>query len=155
MAKIHNPPSIAAPIGTYSHGIEVPPNTRLLYVAGQVAVRKDGTVPATIEEQTVVAWENVVAILAAASMKVSDIVKVNQYLTDPTHFPGYAAARSRFLGDHRPASTLVTISALVRPEFLVEVEAVAAKSAAVRQPVKRPARGGAKPRKRAATKRRR
>jgi len=155
MAKIHNPQSIAAPIGTYSHGIEVPPNTRLLYVAGQVAVRRDGTVPATIEEQTVVAWENVTAILAAAGMKVSDIVKVNQYLTDATHFPGYAAARSRFLGDHRPASTLVTISALVRPEFFVEVEVVAAKSAAVRQPVKRPARGGAKPRKRAATKRRR
>lgn len=154
MAKIHNPPSIAAPMGTYSHGIEVPPNTRLLYVAGQVAVRKDGSVPGTIEEQTVVAWESVVAILAAAGMKVPDIVKVNQYLTDPAHFPGYAAARTRFLGDHRPASTLVTVSALVKPEFLVEVEVVAAKSAAARPAAKRPA-GGAKKRKRAATKRRR
>ena len=134
MAKIHNPQSIAAPIGTYSHGIEVPPNTRLLYVAGQVAVRKDGSVPATIDGQTAVAWENVIAILAAAGMKVSDIVKVNQYLTDPGNFPGYAAARSRFLGDHRPASTLVMISALVKPEFLVEVEVVGAKSAAARQP---------------------
>jgi len=155
MAKIHNPQSIAAPIGTYSHGIEVPPNTRLLYVAGQVAVRKDGSVPATIEEQTVVAWENVAATLADAGMKVSDIVKVNQYLTDPAHFPGYAAARRRFLGDHRPASTLVMISALVKPEFLVEVEVVAAKSAVARQPVKRSARGAAGKRKPAAKKRRR
>jgi len=154
MAKVHNPQSIAAPIGTYSHGIETPPNARWLHVAGQVAVRKDGSVPATIEDQTVVAWENVTAILAAAGMKVTDIVKINQYLTDPAHFPGYAAARKRFLGEHRPASTLVMISALVRPEFMVEVEVVAAKAAPVRQAAKRPAGGKAK-KKRAAPKRRR
>jgi enamine deaminase RidA (YjgF/YER057c/UK114 family) len=155
MKKIHNPQAIAAPIGTYSHGIEVPPNARWLHVAGQVAVRKDGLVPATIAEQTVVAWENVTAILASAGMQVSDIVKVNQYLTEPAHFPGYASARARFLGDHRPASTLVMISALVKPEFLVEVEAVAAKAGTTRKPAKRPQRAGVKTRKRAAAKRRR
>lgn len=155
MAKIHNPAAIAAPIGTYSHGIEIPPNARWLYVAGQVAVRKDGSVPAMIEEQTVVAWENVLAILAAAGMKVTDIVRINQYLTDAAHFPGYAGGRKRFLGDHRPASTLVMVKALVKPEFLVEVEVVAAKAAPARKPAKRPARAGVKKRKRAAVKRRR
>lgn len=155
MPKIHNPQSIAAPIGTYSHGIETAPNARWLHVAGQVAVRKDGSVPVTIEEQTVVAWESVAAILASAGMKVTDIVKVNQYLTDPAHFPGYAGARRRFLGDHRPASTLVMISALVKPEFLVEVEVVAAKAAPARQPAKRPKRATVKKTIRAAVKRRR
>jgi 2-iminobutanoate/2-iminopropanoate deaminase len=155
MMKIHNPRSIAAPIGAYSNGIEIPPNARWLHIAGQVAVRKDGTVPATIAEQTVVAWENVTAILASAGMEVTDIVKVTQYLTDPAHFPGYVGARARFLEDHRPASTVVVISALIKPELFVEVEAVAAKAAPTRKPAKRPQRAGVKTRKRAAVKRRR
>jgi len=155
MAKIHNPPAIAAPIGTYSHGIEVPPNARWLYVAGQVAMRKDGSVPAMIEEQTMVAWENVTAILDSAGMKVTDIVRINQYLTDAAHFPGYASARRRFLADHRPASTVVMVDALIKPEFLVEVEVVAAKAAPSRQPAKRRAPAAAKKRKRAAKKRHR
>jgi len=155
MAKVHNPRSIAAPIGTYSHGIEVPPNARWLYVAGQVALRKDGSVPATIEEQTVVAWENVTAILDSAGMKVTDIVRINQYLTDASHFPGYVNARKRFLADHRPASTVVMVDALVRPELLVEVEVVAAKAAPARQPAKRRPPARVKKRQRAAGKRRR
>ncbi|MCZ7566270.1 MAG: RidA family protein [Burkholderiales bacterium] len=129
MTKLHNPSRIAPPIGTYSHGAEVPPNARWLYVAGQIGLAKDGSVPATIEGQTEVAWQNVAAVLAAASMRVADIVKVNQYLTRLDHFPGYAAARARHLGDHRPASTLVVVSALVKPEYLVEVEVVAARAA--------------------------
>jgi len=153
--KIHNPRTIAAPIGAYSNGIEVPPNARWLHVAGQVAVRKDGTVPATIAEQTTVAWDNVAAILASAGMKITDIVKVTQYLTDPAHFAGYVSARARFLGDHRPASTVVMISALVKPELLVEVEAIAAKAVTARPPAKRSRSSGAKTRKRAAAKRRR
>ena len=52
MLKMHNPRSVAAPIGTYSHGVEVPPGARWLHVAGQIGVRPDGSVPATIEEQT-------------------------------------------------------------------------------------------------------
>jgi 2-iminobutanoate/2-iminopropanoate deaminase len=155
MMKIHNPRTIAPPIGTYSNGIEVPPNARWLHIAGQVAVRKDGTVPATIAEQTVVAWDNVTAILASAGMKITDIVKVTQYLTDPAHFSGYVGARARFLGDHRPASTVVMISALVKPEFLVEVEAVAAKAVTALKPAKRARRAGVKTRKRAAVRRRR
>jgi 2-iminobutanoate/2-iminopropanoate deaminase len=154
MAKLHNPPAIAAPIGTYSHGVEVPPNARWLYVAGQIAVRKDGTVPATIEEQTIVAWENVTAILASAGMKVTDIVRIDQFLVDPADFPAYVRARERFLGAHRPASTVVVASALLRPELLVEVEVVAAK-AATRVPASRPARAGPRKKRRVAAKRRR
>jgi len=156
MPKIHNPHAIAAPTGTYSHGIETPPNARWLHVAGQIAVRRDGSIPATIEEQTVVAWENVVAILASANMKVTDVVRINQYLTDPACFPGYVDARRAFLGDHRPASTVVMVSALIKPEFLVEVEVVAAKAARTRRAAKRLKRAAVKKKpKRAAVKRRR
>ncbi len=151
MARIHNPPTIADPIGTYSHGIEVPPNARWLHVAGQVGLRKDGTVPPSIEEQTAVAWQNVVAILGAAGMKVTDLVKITQYLIRAELFPAYAAARAKFLAGHRPASTGLIISALVRPEYLVEVEAIAAKAAPAAKAAKaakRPARKTAKRKKR-------
>jgi len=144
MAKFHNPQTIAAPIGTYSHGVEVPPHARSLYVAGQIGLAKDGSVPATIEGQTEVAWQNIVAILGAAGMKVTDIVKVNQFLTSLDHFPGYAATRSKVLAGHRPASTLLIVSSLVKREYLVEVEVVAAKAAAPQPAAKRATRSGAK-----------
>jgi enamine deaminase RidA (YjgF/YER057c/UK114 family) len=150
MARLHNPQTIADPIGTYSHGVEVPPNARWLHIAGQVALRKDGTVPATIEEQTEVAWQNIVAILAAAGMKVTDLVKITQYLVRLDLFPQYAAARANFLAGHRPASTGLIISSLVKPEYLVEVEAIAAKAA----PAPKAAKPAARKRgKRAAVKR--
>ncbi len=137
--KAHNPSAVHDPIGTYSHGLEVPPNARWLYVAGQVGMRKDGVVPPTIEEQTELAWQNIVAILAAAGMKVTDIVKMTQFLVNLEDFPKYAATRAKFLAGHRPASTGLVIRSLVRPEFLVEVEAIAAKAAPAAKAAKRPA----------------
>jgi len=138
--KIHNPPTIADPIGTYSHGVEAPPNARWLYIAGQVGIRKDGSVPPTVEAQTEVAWQNIVAILAAAGMKVTDLVKITQFLVNLEDFPKYAATRAKFLAGHRPASTGLVIRSLVKPEYLVEVEAVAAKAApAPKAAAKRPA----------------
>ena len=129
MNKVHNPAAIAAPIGVYSHGIEVPPNARWLYIAGQVAVKQDGTVPPSIEEQSDLVWQNILAILADAGMAMTDVVKVNVYITRTENVPKFGAVRAKYLGSHRPASTLVVISALAKPEFLVEVEAVAAKAA--------------------------
>jgi len=137
--KIHNPPTIADPIGTYSHGVEAPPNARWLYIAGQIGIRKDGSVPPTVEAQTEVAWQNIVAILAAAGMKVTDLVKITQFLVNLEDFPKYAATRAKFLAGHRPASTGLVIRSLVKPEYLVEVEAVAAKAAPAKAAAKRPA----------------
>jgi enamine deaminase RidA (YjgF/YER057c/UK114 family) len=136
--KIHNPPTIADPIGTYSHGVEVPPNARWLHVAGQIGMRKDGSVPPTVEAQAEVAWQNIVAILDAAGMKVNDLVKITQFLVNLEDFPKYAATRARFLAGHRPASTGLVIRSLVKPEYLVEVEAVAAKAAPAAKAAKRP-----------------
>jgi len=132
MTKFINPKTVADPTGTYTHGVEVPPNARWLYIAGQIGLKKDGSVPSTLEEQTEVAWQNIVEILAAAGMKVTDLVKITQYLTNIDDFPKYAAIRARFLAGHRPASTGLIISSLVKPEFQVEVEAIAAKAAAAK-----------------------
>ena len=138
MLKIHNPKSVAAPIGTYSHGIETPPNARWLHVAGQIGVRPDGSVPATIEEQTEVVWQNILAVLADAGMGIGDVVKITSFLTRFESFPKFAQVRAKYLGSHRPASTLLVISSLARPEFLVEVEAIAAKGSAPAGPARRP-----------------
>jgi len=138
MLKVHNPRSIGAPIGTYSHGIEVPPGARWLCVAGQIGVRPDGSVPATIEEQTETVWQNILAVLADAGMGIGDVVKITSFLTRHENFPRFAQVRAKFLGSHRPASTLLVISSLARPEFLVEVEAIAAKAPAPKNPARPP-----------------
>lgn len=130
MTKRYNPQSIAAPIGTYSHGVETPPGARWLHVAGQIAIRPDGSVPDGIEAQTEVVWANIAAIVKEAKMALTDIVKINTYITNAADFPGMAKIRAKYLGDHRPASTAIICSALARPEFIVEVEAIAAKAAA-------------------------
>ena len=73
-------------------------------------------------------WQNILAVLAEGGMGVADIVKVTSFLTRAENYPKFAPVRAKYLGSHRPASTLLVVSALARPEFLVEVEAVAAKA---------------------------
>lgn len=120
-----DPPSIAAPVGPYSQGVVAPAQGRWLHIAGQVGMRPDGSVPEDFEAQTELAWHNLMAVLHEAGMDAGDLVKVTSYLTDPAHLPLFGPVRSRYLGDARPASTLVVVRALAKPGWLVEVEAVA------------------------------
>jgi enamine deaminase RidA (YjgF/YER057c/UK114 family) len=126
--KIHNPPGVAGPLAAYSHGVEAAPGARWLHVSGQVAVAPDGSTPEGIEAQADLAYRNLGAVLASAGMVPGDLVKVNVYLTRPEDIPALRAARDRFQGDARPASTLVVVQALARPEWRVEIEAVAARA---------------------------
>jgi 2-iminobutanoate/2-iminopropanoate deaminase len=139
MLKLFNPKAGPVPNGPYSHGVLVPANARWLWVAGQTGTRKDGSIPSSVEEQTEVVWQNLLAVLAEGGMGVGDIVKATSFLTRAEDYPKFAPIRARFLGSHRPASTLLVVSALARPEFLVEVEVVAAKAPSAAKP-KRPAK---------------
>ncbi|MBL4758371.1 MAG: RidA family protein [Rhizobiales bacterium] len=123
----YNPKTVAAPAGAYSHAIGVPANARSLYVSGQVGIDKDGNLGCDVGEQTHIVWQNISLILQDAGMELADIVKVTAYLTDPADLPAYGKARSEILGDARPCSTLLFVSALVHPEWKIEVEVVAAK----------------------------
>ena len=127
MNRAFNPPGVAAPAGNYSHGVEVPPGARWLYLAGQVGTNPDGTVPPDIAAQSDRVFENIKAILAGAGMTIADLVKLNVLLVPSADVPAFREVRNRHLGDHKPASTLAVISALASPAFLVEVEAIAAK----------------------------
>ncbi len=123
-----NPASIAPPFGAYVQGVAVPEGARWLHTAGQVGVAADGSVPESFEAQTEQVWENIKAILAGADMGLEDLVKITAYVVGPEHFKTYAEVRKRVLGDVRPASTAIVVPALVFPEWLIEVEAVAAKA---------------------------
>lgn len=126
MNKTYVPTTVAPPTG-YSHGVELGANARVLYIAGQLGVAPDGSFAKDIAGQAEQAWKNIQSVLAAAGMGLQDLVKVNHYLTRKEDIAGYRAVRAKMLGDHKPASTLLVISALAREEALVEVEAVAAK----------------------------
>ena len=120
------PETISPPLANYSHAVEVPPNARLLYLSGQVGIAPDGTVPASCAEQAEACFANILAILAEAGMGPGDLVRLNTYLLDPADRAAYGAARDRHVGTPPPASTLVIVRALARPEFKIEVEAIAA-----------------------------
>ena len=85
--------------------------------------------PADITGQAETAWAHIITLLQRADMTVDDLVKVTQYLLREEDIRPYAAVRSRFLGSARPASMLLIVPALVRPDFLLEIEIVAAKAA--------------------------
>jgi enamine deaminase RidA (YjgF/YER057c/UK114 family) len=127
MITRHNPSTIAAPLGTYSHGVEVPPDARRLYIAGQVAIDVNGVCPEGFEAQAELVWKNIIAVLESAHMGVEDLVKITAYIVGQENFPTYSAVRKRMLGNVWPASTAIMVPALVKSEWLVEVDAVAAK----------------------------
>tara|TARA_B100001123_G_scaffold401013_1_gene487325 strand:+ start:240 stop:626 length:387 start_codon:yes stop_codon:yes gene_type:complete len=124
----HVPGNIAPPIAAYSHGVEIPPGARILHTAGEIGIAPDGTTPDGVEAQTEVVWNNLTAILESANMGIDDVVKVVTYITREEDFLPMATTRAKFLGDSRPASTAVVVKALAKPEWLVEVELIAAKA---------------------------
>ena len=116
---------VARQIGTYSDAVEAPANARWLVTAGTPGLGMDGKLPADITGQAELAWTHIIAMLKRADMTVHDLVKVTQYLVRACDIPAYAKVRSHVLGDARPASMLLIVPGLVRPEFLLEIEACA------------------------------
>lgn len=84
--------------------------------------------PDDVGEQAAVVWSNIAAMLAEAGMESSDVVSVTTYVVVGEPLAGVMAARDTFLDGHMAASTLVTVPALARPEWKVEIAIVAAAS---------------------------
>jgi enamine deaminase RidA (YjgF/YER057c/UK114 family) len=125
--KKHNPSEVAGPFATYSHGIELDSPHRFLFGAGQTGVAADGTVGDGIEEQTRLVWQNIRTVLAAADMEIADIVQLNMLLVDRQDHAVAAAIREGILDGHRPASTLMYVAGLAKPEWLIEIDFIAAR----------------------------
>jgi len=112
----------------FSHGKLIPAGAEWLFTAGQTGVNVNGEIGVGIEQQADLAMKNLFSIIVEGGMNSDDVIKMTIYYLDPKHLPIIVAARNRYFGqDFRPASTAVGVSALARPEYLVEVEAVAAR----------------------------
>lgn len=122
-----NPRDVHAPVGPYSHTAVVQGGSELVFISGQVGMRPDGSIPQSFAEQVELTFENLRACLAAHGLGVDAVVKLGVFIVPGQDFQALRAARERHFGAHRPTSTSVFVPQLANPQFLVEIEAIAAK----------------------------
>jgi enamine deaminase RidA (YjgF/YER057c/UK114 family) len=150
-----NPDALQKPPG-YTHVVEATTPGRLVYIAGQLGVDRDGKLSSDFRLQAVQTFENLKNALAAVGAQFNHVVKFNNYLIDVKYLPIYRQVRDSYLPDHnRPASTTIAISGLAREGALLEIEAVAVLPAAAGSASKAKgskARKGPRARTKAATK---
>jgi 2-iminobutanoate/2-iminopropanoate deaminase len=120
------PASLAPPAANYALAVVVEAPSRWLHTSGIVPTRPDGSVPDGIEAQAVVVWESISVLLADAGMSAAEVVSVTTYVVAGEPLAPVMAARDAFMGERRAASTLVTVPALARPEWRMEIAVVAA-----------------------------
>ena len=121
------PASVARPAAAYSQAVEVKAE-RLLFIAGQVSVNGEGELvgPGDIRAQTRQVFENIKAMVEEAGGTMANIVKLTTFMTNMDDFAAFSQVRTEYITEPYPAATLVEVRSLVRPEWLVEVEAIAA-----------------------------
>ena len=123
-----NPHGVHTPVGTYSHAVRVETgDATWIYVSGQVALDPEGNLvaPNDLRGQTEQVFENLTTILAANGATFEDVVKITTFVTTMDDLDGMREVRARYLPKEPPASTAVRISALVLPDAVIEIEAVA------------------------------
>ena len=128
MITRHNPETVPPAFSNYALASEAPAAARWVHVSGQVGMTTAGQLCEGFEAQCEQAFRNILAILESAGMGPGDIVKVTVFLTRQEDTPHYRAVRDRVLQGHQAASTLLVISGLAHPDWLVEIEAVAARA---------------------------
>jgi len=128
MFKSLTPESIAQPFARYAHGVAFSSSGSIVLTSGQLAIDVDGSIPVNAKEQAELCFSNINAILKSAGAKIDNVVKINAYVTDREHMAGYMEARDSWLSgiSTLPASTLMIVTGFTRPEFMVEIEVVAA-----------------------------
>jgi len=118
---------IAPPAANYAHAVVSESPGRILHTAGIAGVTPDGTVPAGIGDQADVIWSSILSLLVEADMTPIDVVSITTYVVASNlgELGVVMAARDRYLGGHLAPSTLVTVPALARPEWLIEIAVIA------------------------------
>ena len=112
---------------TYSQGIKVSQAQTILFLSGQVAYTADGGVACRgdFKGQARGAYEAIKALVESQGGTMASIVKITTYVTDMAYRVDLAPVREEFFGKKGPASTLVEISALAHPDWMIEIEAIA------------------------------
>ena len=126
-------PGLAPTVGLYSQAVPLPRGATLLFVAGQLSVDTEGKAVAVgdFEGQVRTVFANLAAVVEGAGSDLRSVMKMTTYLVEPDHVARFYAERERLFGELYPtgvypANTLLVVERLVRPEFLIEIEAVAA-----------------------------
>lgn len=120
-----NPNTISLPVGNYSHAIEISNHSRLLYISGQIPEDVDDLTPLDFDTQCELIWSNIGEILKTAGLGYENIIKVNTYLTHADQTGRNGEIRRKYLGNLKPALTVVVVQTL-ESKWLLEIEAVAA-----------------------------
>jgi enamine deaminase RidA (YjgF/YER057c/UK114 family) len=115
-------PGQLEPVSHYCHVVRA---GDWIWLSGMVGMRADGSIPEDTVDQFQIALDSIDTCLRAAGGRPDQIVKVQVFLTDISERARINPIRQRYFGEHRPASTLVEVSALVDPRMKVEIEAVA------------------------------
>ena len=112
---------------TYSQGVKVTQPQTVLFLSGQVAYTADGGVACRgdFKGQARGAYEAIKALVESQGGTMASIVKLTTYVTDMGYRIDLAPIREEFFGKKGPASTLVEISALAHPDWMIEIEAIA------------------------------
>ena len=117
-----NPQGLSKPPG-YTHVVEATAPARLVYIAGQLGMDRDGKLSSDFRLQAVQTFENLKTALAAVGATFQHVVKLNNYLVNLTHLPIFRQVRDSYLADdNRPASTTLAISGLAREGAMLEVD---------------------------------
>ena len=123
-----NPSEIAVPHrNIYSHAVRVEAGTRQLWISGQLGITADGITAPSFRSQCETLLNNMQIILAADGLQVEDLIKMNAYIVSGQELAIFSEVRSIFLAGARPAMTTLFVAALAAPEWLIEVDAVAAR----------------------------
>jgi len=128
MKEFRNPQGVHAPLGAYTHQVELH-GERLLVMSGQVGMDHDGKVPEGTIAQLDLAFDNVRRNLTAAGLDMKDLVKLTFYIVGDVDTDERRRVVASKLGDHRPCMTLLFVSSLAAPALKVEIDALASRAA--------------------------
>jgi enamine deaminase RidA (YjgF/YER057c/UK114 family) len=123
-----SPAKTHKPFANYSHVVTAQGASKLIFCAGQVAAEPSGKVlpPDDFAAQTKLVMENLTLALAEGGANLKDVVKVTIYVCNPHDVPKARSILQEYFGDDPPASTLCVLRGLANPNYLLEIEAIAA-----------------------------
>ena len=118
---------VAAPSAHFSQAIEVEAKGRIVFLSGMTARRADGTIAGVgdIEAQTRQVCENLKSAVEAAGGSLDDVCRVDVYVRNMEHFEAIHKVRREYFKPPAPASTMVEVTKMVHPDYLIEINAIA------------------------------
>ena len=123
----HNPEGVFPPYRNYSHAVEVTRDSSLLIISGLNGYLSDGkSMPESFEEQGEIIWQHIGTILKSANMDYNNVISIRTYLSDPSYDEANVRLRMKYMGNHRPALTVICCQ-LLETKWKLEVEVMAAK----------------------------